>query len=164
MDVFDAGRLAVILDPTGAAVSLWQPLKHIGACRERTQGPLLERASYERYRKASTFYTGLSDGLRIAGYGRNALYGFMNGERPAAGMKIDRAGGDVPSNWLIYFAVNDCDGCAAEAGSLGGEILSRPMDIRSGTVAVMMDPQDAVFAVINESLRVNRQSGTPDTV
>jgi predicted enzyme related to lactoylglutathione lyase len=30
MDVFDAGRLA-ILEPTGAAVSLWQPLKHIGA-------------------------------------------------------------------------------------------------------------------------------------
>ena len=30
-DVFDAGRMAVIQDPTGAKFSLWQPKRHIGA-------------------------------------------------------------------------------------------------------------------------------------
>ena len=31
MDVFDAGRMAMIQDSTGAAVGLWQPKAHIGA-------------------------------------------------------------------------------------------------------------------------------------
>src|SRR5215216_4226630 len=30
-DVFDAGRMAVLADPTGAALCLWQPGRHIGA-------------------------------------------------------------------------------------------------------------------------------------
>src|SRR5215470_6861833 len=29
-EVFDSGRMAVIQDPTGAAISLWQPNKHPG--------------------------------------------------------------------------------------------------------------------------------------
>ena len=31
MDVFDAGRMAIIADPGGAALSLWEPRNHIGA-------------------------------------------------------------------------------------------------------------------------------------
>ena len=30
-DVFESGRMAVLSDPAGAAVALWQPRKHIGA-------------------------------------------------------------------------------------------------------------------------------------
>ena len=30
-DVMDAGRMAVVVDPTGAVVALWQPKEHIGA-------------------------------------------------------------------------------------------------------------------------------------
>ena len=30
-DVFDAGRMAIIADPGGAALSLWEPGEHIGA-------------------------------------------------------------------------------------------------------------------------------------
>ena len=30
-DVMDVGRMAVIADPTGAALCLWEPRQHIGA-------------------------------------------------------------------------------------------------------------------------------------
>ena len=30
MDVFDAGKMASLIDPTGAVISLWQPMKHMG--------------------------------------------------------------------------------------------------------------------------------------
>src|SRR5436309_784021 len=31
MDVMDVGRMAVLADPTGAALGLWQPRRHTGA-------------------------------------------------------------------------------------------------------------------------------------
>ncbi len=31
MQVMDAGRMAIIADPTGAQLSIWEPLEHIGA-------------------------------------------------------------------------------------------------------------------------------------
>jgi hypothetical protein len=64
-------------------------------------------------------------------------------------MKIDESWGDVPPNWLVYFAVNDCDSCVDQARSLGGEVCKGPIDIPGvGRFAVMTDPQGAVFAVI----------------
>jgi predicted enzyme related to lactoylglutathione lyase len=64
-------------------------------------------------------------------------------------IKIDKSWGDVPPNWLVYFAVNDCDGCVDLARSMGGQVLYGPMDIPGvWRMAVMMDPQGAVFAVI----------------
>jgi predicted enzyme related to lactoylglutathione lyase len=37
-DVLDSGRMALIGDPTGAAVGVWQPLAHIGADRANDPG------------------------------------------------------------------------------------------------------------------------------
>jgi predicted enzyme related to lactoylglutathione lyase len=75
---------------------------------------------------------------------------FMNDERPAGGMmRIDETCADVPPNWLVYFAVNDCDASAAKAQSIGGETLIAPMDVTGvGRFAVLKDPQGAVFAII----------------
>jgi predicted enzyme related to lactoylglutathione lyase len=55
----------------------------------------------------------------------------------------------IPSQWKIYFAVQDCDATAKQAGALGGKIHSPPMDIPNiGRFAVIEDPQGAVFSVI----------------
>lgn len=75
---------------------------------------------------------------------------FMNDEKPAGGMiSIDKTCGGVPPNWIVYFAVNDCDSSAASAKSMGGETLSAPMDIPCvGIIAVLKDSQSAAFAII----------------
>lgn len=152
MDVFDAGRMAMIADPTGAVVSLWQPLKHIGAGLLNEHGALCwNELLTNDTGPAGEFYAGLFGwSASEQDMGGMVYTVFMNGERPAAGMmKIDKSWGEVPPNWLVYFAVNDCDGCVEEARSLGGLILNGPMDIPGvGRMAVLMDPQGAVFAVI----------------
>jgi hypothetical protein len=152
MDVFDAGRMALILDPTGAAVAVWQPVKHIGAGVVNEHGALCwnELMTIDTI-KAGEFYTGLFGWTAQEHDMGGMIYTvFMNGERPAAGMmKIDESWGDVPPSWLVYFAVNDCDASVAEAGALGGELCKGPMDIPGvGRFAVMTDPQGAAFAVI----------------
>ena len=43
-DVFDAGRMTIAQDPTGATFGVWQAGKHIGAAaRERSRHDELER-------------------------------------------------------------------------------------------------------------------------
>ena len=56
-----------------------------------------------------------------------------------------------PPHWLVYMGVDDVDGTAAKAESLGGKVLAPPMDIPPGRMAVLQDPAGAVFAVFKPS-------------
>jgi hypothetical protein len=55
---------------------------------------------------------------------------------------------DVPSHWMVYIAVEDCDAAAARVESLGGAVMVPPNDIPPGRMAVCNDPQGAVFSII----------------
>lgn len=76
------------------------------------------------------------------------------GENAVGGMMTSQAPPDVPSYWLPYFAVDDCDDSASKVQSLGGMIMVPPMDVPGvGRFAVAGDPQGAVFAIIKLSLK-----------
>jgi predicted enzyme related to lactoylglutathione lyase len=64
-------------------------------------------------------------------------------------MEIAKEWGPVPSHWLPYFAVEDCDRTVEKAKGLGAKVLAPPMDIPdTGRFSVLQDPQGAAFAVI----------------
>ncbi len=44
--------------------------------------------------------------------------------------------------------MDDTDATVAKAGELGGTVVSEPTDIAPGRLAVLADPQGAVFSVI----------------
>ena len=54
----------------------------------------------------------------------------------------------LPSYWSVYFHVGHCEAIAERAKSLGGEVMVHPMDTGMGRMAVVKDPQGAVFQVI----------------
>ena len=59
-DVLDAGRMAVVADPTGAVFSLWQPKRHIGADLVNEPGAFCWNELYTTDpNKAADFYVGL---------------------------------------------------------------------------------------------------------
>ncbi len=59
-DVLDAGRMAIIQDPTGAVLAAWQPRKHIGVGRVNDLGCLTWNELQSRDPEtAATFYAGL---------------------------------------------------------------------------------------------------------
>jgi len=59
-DVLDAGRMAVLSDPTGAVFSLWQPKRHIGADLVNEPGAFCWNELYTTDpNKAADFYVGL---------------------------------------------------------------------------------------------------------
>src|SRR5262249_47372824 len=54
----------------------------------------------------------------------------------------------VPSFWMPYFQVADCDASAAVATEMGGSIMRPPQDIpKMGRFAILRDPQGAAFAL-----------------
>jgi predicted enzyme related to lactoylglutathione lyase len=54
----------------------------------------------------------------------------------------------VPPAWLDYVSVESADAGAARVGELGGQVLAGPFDVmENGRMAVVRDPQGAVFAL-----------------
>lgn len=151
-DEIDFGRLAMIQDPTGAIFGLWQPGKHIGAQLVNTPGALCwnELATRDTA-AANTFYNGLFGWETRTDPMPNGVYtSFTNKGRMNAGMlQMNEEWGDMPTAWGVYFAVADCDATVQRAQELGGKLMVEPMDIPdTGRMAVLQDPQGAVFSVI----------------
>jgi predicted enzyme related to lactoylglutathione lyase len=151
-DVLDAGRMAVVADPTGAVFSLWQPKRHIGADLVNEPGAFCWNELYTTDpNKAADFYRGLfgwTKDARHMDYGEYVI--FNQGGRQMCGMmQIPKEWGPVPPHWLVYFAVDDCDASVAKATSLGAKAMMPPMDIENvGRFAMLTDPEGAGFAVI----------------
>lgn len=151
-DVMDVGRMAIIQDPTGAVFCVWQPMKHTGAGVLGEIGALCwTELMTSDSGKAQAFYTGLFDWKAEAmPMGPMSYTIYKRGDAQAGGMmQITKEMGPIPSHWLVYFAVTDCDGTVATAGTLGGRTTMPPTDIPNiGRFAILQDPQGAHFAVI----------------
>ncbi len=148
-DVMDAGRMAVLADPTGAVVAAWQPKNHIGAELVNEHGTLTwtELISPD-VQKAAQFYEQLFGWEAETSEGPPMAYTEfkLDGQSIAGAMAPPMEG--IPPNWGVYFAVDDTDGTLDEATKRGATVLNGPMDIPVGRFAVLMDPQGAVFSVI----------------
>jgi len=156
-DVMDAGRMAVLKDPTGAVVSIWQPNRHIGAKILREAGALAwTELTTTDTAAAETFYTQLFGWTAKAGDAGGQRYTeFSVGTQPQAGMMaMDPNWGGASPHWMPYFQVADCDAAHAKALELGGRVFVPPTDIPNvGRFAMLADPQGAMFSVIAMSNR-----------
>jgi len=160
-DVMDAGRMSVLLDPTGAAFQLWQAGRSIGAKTLGEPGALCwTELTTSDTAAAERFYTTLvgweakhSPADSPMAYTEFTVRG---ADRPSVGMmaKPPHLPSEMPSFWLPYFMVTDVDATAAKAGSLGGSTHFGPHDIPgTGRFAILADPQGAAFAVFTPLAR-----------
>jgi predicted enzyme related to lactoylglutathione lyase len=69
---------------------------------------------------------------------------------PVAGiLKATPEMGDFPPSWDVYFASSHVDDTVKKVIAAGGKALREPFDIPGdGRMAVLQDPQGAVFEVI----------------
>jgi uncharacterized protein len=151
-DVFDVGRMAVIQDPTGAVFAIWQAGTNKGAGITNVPNSFCwNELATKDVAKAGDFYSKLFGWRKDAQQMGPITYtSFINGERPAGGMyEPTPEMGDIPPNWLVYFAVADADATASKARELGATIVAPADDIPGiGRFAVIQDPQGAVFGII----------------
>ena len=152
-DVMDAGRMAVVQDPTGAVFCLWQAGRSIGARILYEPGALCWTELTTRDPKAAeTFYSALFGWVaKHSAPGAPMEYTeFSNNGQPIVGMMMmpEQMPAQVPSYWMPYFQVTDCDASATKSIGLGAKSMIPPRDIPgTGRFAILQDPQGAVFAV-----------------
>ena len=71
------------------------------------------------------------------------------GEAQVAGMMpMPPEAKEVPSHWMAYITVDDVDGAAEKAKTLGGSIIHGPADISVGRFCIIKDPTGAVISLI----------------
>lgn len=150
MQVMEAGHMAVVGDPTGAAICLWQANQHIGSEMINEHGTLTwTECQTPDVAAAAKFYGELfgwtTEEMDMGPSGAYTI--FMLGADGIAGAMPPPMEG-VPPHWSTIFAVDDCDACVESARGSGGTIIAEPMDIPVGRSAVIADPQGAVFGVI----------------
>ena len=150
MDVFTAGRMAMLQDRQGAAFAVWQPQDHIGCRVKGEPGAIMWNELVTTDQKDATdFYTGL------LGLGSGSMEGPMeytllkaSGDDVAGVMQITEDMGPVPPNWMVYFGVANVDDTTSQAESLGAIVLVPGTDIPGiGRFATIQDPQGAVFGI-----------------
>ena len=72
------------------------------------------------------------------------------GDRPNGGI-YDMTGivpDEIPAHWFVWFAVEDADASSNQAKELGGTIGRAPWDTQFGRMAVVGDPDGAMFGIV----------------
>src|ERR1035438_7527307 len=134
-DVMDAGRMAVVQDPTGAVFCVWQANKSHGIGIAQVNGTLCwADLSTPDAKRASDFYSGLF-GWQIAAdpKDKSGYLHIKNGEQFIGGVppaSYRRPG--VPPHWMAYFQVDDVDASANKAKELGASLYLPPMTTEGG--------------------------------
>ena len=148
LDVLDSGRMALVQDPTGAAFGLWSPRAFAGAAlRDQPNTLTWNELQTRDLATARAFY---SQVFGWVGEGEEYVT-FHSGEQAQSGALAidDRWPPDAPSNWGVYFEVEDAAAAAARVAALGGRVVIGP-ETMAGRLLYFMaqDPQGAIFSVI----------------
>jgi len=151
-DVPDAGRMALLRDPTGAVLAAWQARSRIGAELIDEPGAVSwnELATTD-VQRAGDFYAGLFTwGRELQEFGGTPYTSFTRQGTPVGGMmQMTAERGAAPPHWLVYFSVEDCDASATLAASLGATVRVPPTDVPGiGRFATIADGQGAVCSII----------------
>ncbi|HEX9306121.1 MAG TPA: VOC family protein [Anaeromyxobacter sp.] len=162
-DVHPAGRMAVIADPAGAPVCVWEARAREGA--QLVNEPrawamsVLETTEPERSKAFYGAVFGWQPESFDAGGAQLTLWrlpGYVGGEpqqpvpRDVVGVMVaGGSAGAVPPHWTVEFWVDDADATAEHAARLGGRVVEAPHDTPGFRSAVLADPHGAVFSVSN---------------
>jgi predicted enzyme related to lactoylglutathione lyase len=153
MDVMALGTMAVVTDPGGAAIGVWQPGLHKGFGVVGEPGaPSWFELHTRNYDAVLPFYRdvfgwdthAMSDTSEFRyttlGEGDSAAAGIMD----ATGFLPD----GVPSTWTVYFAVANTDAALEKVVALGGTLAQPAQDTPYGRLASATDVTGAAFSLM----------------
>jgi predicted enzyme related to lactoylglutathione lyase len=149
-DIPGAGRMGVIADPQGGVVLLWEPAEFAGAALVNAVGAWawddLQTTDPEG---AAPFYEALFGWATAEVPGSDGVYRSIAHEGRSIG-GIMRAQREIAQPyWTVYFGVADVDVTLERIAAEGGRVLVAPMAVPSGRFAVALDPQGAVFCLVD---------------
>jgi uncharacterized protein len=150
MPVMDLGHMAVVGDPGGGAIGMWQAGTHKGFGVVGEHGaPAWFELHTRAYDTSLPFYRNvfawdthvMSDTPEFRyttlGEGEHALAGVMDATfyQPEW----------TPAMWVVYFRSNDVDASVGRALELGGSVIDPAQDTPYGRLAELSDPTGIAF-------------------
>ncbi|GGT15213.1 VOC family protein [Streptomyces purpureus] len=157
MQVGDFGSMCLAQDPGGVVFGVWQGGTHEGFEKMGETGSYVWSEIFTRTpQESDTFFPA------VFGYGVKTMAApdvpemdyklYTLDDNPELGRMLMTGDfpPDVPSYIQVYFAVDDCDAAVAKAQTRGGQLVFGPMGSPFGRFAAIVDPQGAVFAVIDQ--------------
>jgi predicted enzyme related to lactoylglutathione lyase len=158
MEIPDNGRMLFAMDPSGAAFGAWEPGRHTGSQLFDEPGALCWAEVTTREPAVTDhFYQGLF-GYRQTTIGNDAgaadapfdysAWSLGDADPVAGRLTMTPDWDGVPPHWTVYFAADDVDAAAQRALAAGGRVQHGPFDSPQGRLAVIEDPNGAVFTII----------------
>lgn len=150
MEIPNSGRLAVLTDPSGAVFGIWSPKPFPGAALVNMPGTLAWNGLQTRDLPAARDFYGQVFGWTTSQMADGDMAFAVDGRIQCGYMAIGGEMWDgVPSNWAVYFMVEDVDATAARVAELGGTVLVGPQAAgEMGRFIVVRDPQGAIFTAM----------------
>jgi predicted enzyme related to lactoylglutathione lyase len=163
-DALDGGRIAIVADPAGAIIGLWQPGAHKGAQRVNEPGAWSMSAlttndpegARRFYREAFGWDTATFD-MGDAELTIWTVPGYVGGEpqqpvpRDVVAVMLPPGpeGDSPPPSWSVDFWIADVETAAEKVAELGGKVLVPPYDLPNTGLrqAVVVDPQGATLSL-----------------
>ncbi|MCP2260927.1 hypothetical protein LX15_004647 [Streptoalloteichus tenebrarius] len=153
MDVMDFGSMVVAVDPAGAVFGVWQAGTHIGARVVNQPGAMVWNELASRDAPAARRFYASVFGVEISPPMSEQFdyTTFRAGDREVGGiMTMDTSWpAQMSSHWQVYFAVPDTDAAVRVVDEHGGGTVVGPQDSPYGRMAVVRDPQGALFSLIS---------------
>jgi uncharacterized protein len=156
LEALPAGRLAVVEDPTGAAVGLWEPAGRHG-CQLVNEASAYTMSMLQTNEPdaSARFYRevfGWATDAFAPGISLFRLPDYVGGEPsqpvPRDVVAVMAAADDAaPARWSVGFWVSDADAAASRAPKLGGSVIVPPFDSVPTRQTVLADPFGAAFSV-----------------
>ncbi len=146
-DVMDVGRTGIIQDPQGAFVMIWQPKGRAAGGLVGVPGALaLNELVTSDLDGAASFYSALFGWSIEQAEGAQPAFLTISNEGEQIGRMRATVGDEAP-RWLVYFGVETLDAMLARVRQLHGTILQGPVESGYEVVALVQDPQGAVFGL-----------------
>ncbi|MFF9340063.1 MULTISPECIES: VOC family protein [unclassified Streptomyces] len=157
LDAGEAGRLVICADPAGAVFGVWEAEAHHGTALAGPAGTPVwnELLTYETA-TVGKFYRSVFGYEVEPVVSADSDYATLHVDgRPVA--SLHGVGEALPRDrgphWMTYFEVDDTDAAAGLVAELGGRVLRPPRDGTAGRLALVADPEGAVFTLVRSRAR-----------
>lgn len=158
MDIHDLGVMALVRDPGGASVGIWQPGAHRGfGTRGRAGAPVWHELHTRSYADTIRFYE-QAFGWRTQSISDAPEFRYTvqvdDADAQLAGIMDSAA--DLPEGapgvWHTYWGSADVDATLAAVERMGGRVVRPAEDTPYGRLAEAADPTGATFKLSSLSV------------
>jgi predicted enzyme related to lactoylglutathione lyase len=148
-EVGTLGRAAVITDPGGANVALWERGAHDGFTMNGDPNtPVWFEVNTRESAAVRDFFAQLF-GLEHKAMEGMEYYTLHAGDMPRYGVLQMTAEWDgMDPSWMAYFGTDDTDAAVERVKNAGGNVAYGPFDTPFGRIAVCTDPMGTAFSII----------------